>query len=514
MNFILVFNSNDEVLLDNISSVDAVTYKAKSFHRGAFEKLEYITYEYDTWLLGEGVEVVSQQFSLLKGMAIKSQSVNELIGDYIKMDIDITGNGKIHRPCISFHQLYFYESNGCQVIASDLALIIKAVKKYSDNTLLTNFDHDFIRESIDNEWKGRVLLDSTFLQGITRIQPYDNINIKNFNIELLKVKNISDVPIDNNLELLYLDSKEDFYQVLMGRIDNAVSQIIETSGLSKVELRLSGGLDSRAALSVLSKQIDLDVNAMTAGPDDHPDVEIAKELSERLNINHTILNDVNSSADVPASIDDYVNCFKTSLGNWNSNNFRVDNKFSSDVSLYGADNFKRMSLAVITSGNRWFASRVSNTDILPIISLYEVNQISLLGAKYKDAGIPQDFIYYLIEYFSPEINDIPFVGQTLRKSNVAAYRTITESKIMPSHLSQGYFDIDKVIEVLPYLRPVFTNKSLLIMQKMAFKISKALNNIIVNKIFKHLGLSEVELERKRRIAMDFASVAHLKGSDL
>lgn len=514
--------------LDALCSKSVTSYQAKSYNYGKFQKLHFYTYHYDTWLKGEGASIDDEGFSLLKGIAIqnttKRQSSGldqqrEMIGDYLQIDIDEEGNGAITRPLMSFHRLFFYDDGISQILASDAKLIIRAVNQFREGRLGEHFNERFIVDAIENEWVCRKYDDEFFLEGIRRIWPTDEATFKAFNLTVKKLKTLDEISINSDLCEQFVEKKETYYQALMAKIDASVNCIFQQQAITQVTLNLSGGLDSRLALAVLHNMqanYNFELNLQTSGPADHPDVVIAAQLAEALELPFINQSKKHTALDVPLKQEDYIACFSCSLGDWNSNNYRSSKEYAADIELLGADNFKRSSLTMMSSLNRWFASRIANSDLLPILSLFEVNQEALLSSRYstnvEDAH--HDFAYYLIDYFCPQIQEIPYAGQSLRQLNVKPYKTVLDSKIMPSHLTSAYFDEPLVRENLNFYNIGNVPFGLNFLTLLSNYVSKRVRLKLLQKVANKLEAYRLSFERKRRIAMDFASVAQIKGGEL
>lgn len=527
MDFILIINAGDNVNLEALRSTKATSYQAKSFDFSRFQHLQCFTYHYDTWLKGEGVQTSDDYFHLLKGVAIKNVDSNplapdtskNLIGDYLQITINDAGKGEVNRPFISFHRLFYFNDGESQILASDAKLIIRAIKQYSDNPLSNNFNQEFILDAIEHEWIGRKYDDGFFLRGIQRVLPTDKIYCDNFKFFINKQNTLDTIPIDSAIATKFLENKESYYHDLMISIDNSAKSICQNQSFSSVKLNLSGGLDSRLALAVLfklQKELDFEIHLQSSGPDDHPDVVIASKLAEVLNLPFKNNAKRYTSNSVPKSQKDYIDCFSSSLGDWNSNNFRISKNYITDIELLGVDNFKRTTLSSMSSLNRWFASRIANIDLLPILSLYEINQHALLCNRFAQDihDVHHEFAYYLINYFCPEIQEVPYAGQSLKQLTIKPYKTVRDSKVMPSDLVEAYYDPvlikthlgfvtegDGVIKISPLSR---------LLRKVASKFNRYKIDILIKKI----GVYRLDTEQKKRIAMDFSSVAETKGCDL
>ena len=294
-------------------------------------------------------------------------------------------------------------------------------------------------------------------------------------------------------------------------IVNFIAELFKGKGEIEVDLGLTGGLDSRCTLAFLrevGRRTKINIKPRTSGPAEHPDVVIAKEIAISLGLAHehveAPLDDKGKKTlFFPKTVEDYQSCFLVSQGDWNSNNFRPTRQIEKGLVFTGQDNFKRIKEAQVQGINRWYARRMSHTQLIPILANDAVN---ICASIYHYLGTKEsiyEFVYYALKKFEPGLLDIPFVGQSLPMHFVEPYMTVAESKKMPSMLAEAYYDESLILNNLSTL---FYKDNFL--QSLFFKIDRRLNVRFLHNSDK-LPISTLNTQGKKRTAMDFACSSRL-----
>lgn len=502
MSFLLVIKKGggdlgsriDEAYLNGLS---APSYAAEAVSYVGSERVKLWRYDYRAKVPGnEFVSSESGDVYFTEGTAIslesgvvdsktayelaKSQS-DDLQGDYLIFGLDESGNGGFFSTLMSFNRLFFYENDEVAVFSSEIRLIFNSVSDFRGVNVGNFFDFNFIYESIFSEWAERNFSSHTFIEGIRRIPSTTRVNFSDYSYSF---EDCQFDQYDEELGHLYLTNKAEFYDLVMDTLKAAVDRVVGAISDESIEVLLSGGLDSRVSIALLEGAANangIEIKTKCWGPESHPDVVIGKRIAETLRLP---FNNVTGDGKVyiPERISDYQKCISISQGDWNSNNFRTSNQFVKRVVVSGQDNYKRHNWNKIFSMNRWYAARMSYTKTLPILSNNIVNKVALVYGKHNFHHGLFEFVYELLRRFSPSLLEIPFVGMQLPQHPVEPFSTVKESKIMPSHLAKAHWDEELVINCI-----------------VAASESKSEEVFLIDDISTD--------ERKRRIAMDFASIA-------
>ena len=478
-------------------NVDMPTFPAKSCTEFWLDNALLFSWEHESHVSSDSIINDNKRIYALIGTAVDLDSLasdaksiyttldidrnsDSIQGDYLCFSIDEYGNGKFFNPLMSFNRLFMYETNDFYAFSSEIRLIYNSIEDFRKNnkSVIDNFNYNFIYDSIENEWGTRAVPNETFIKGITRIPTTTFLEIKNWEVSF---HDNQFKMLDLSLENKYLTNKDEFYDYTFSLIHDANQYFLSNILNKNIEILMSGGLDSRLNIAILNyfkESLHLTLTSKSYGPIDHPDVEIGQICAETLSIPFKNLTG-DGKLYYPETIEDYYNCASLSQGDWNSNNFRTSRVFVQRIVISGQDNYKRHNWAKIFGMNRWYAARMNYTKTLPIISLPIVNKMALVYGKHIFHNGLFEFSYELLKRFSPDLLEIPLVGMSIPQHYIEPYKTVKESKIMPSHLARAYFDQNLVIECL----------------NLGSNISTV--QINQNEIFAD--------ERKRRIAMDYAS---------
>jgi len=375
-------------------------------------------------------------------------------GDYQLISIDKDGNGFFKTPPLSLRQLFYYEDENCQVLATEIKLIVDGIQKFREKTFVHHFDIDFMEDSIFREWKPRKFPKNTIFKEIKRIFPQD---IKYFNEGRIIIEiNSIDVPewfinaFNKDKNGLY----DDYYKFLLDTTEKSLVSL--KPNIKNIIIGLTGGFDSRlnaAILSKICKKHHIPLISYTAGHDNHPDVILAKKVAKILNIPHFHHTPPNKDFSNTKSYNDYALTFYLAQGDWNSKDYipkyyremssrlspLIDSKVEpaigafpvneSEIYQIGFDGYKRYNQNKIDSGCRWFARRVISHQnfVFPLFfTEYEMWFALLYGEEGKETY--KEFVYEILKRSEPKLLDISFVGDLLPQTDIDTYLTEIDSK--------------------------------------------------------------------------------------
>ncbi|AXV40754.1 hypothetical protein [Methanobacterium sp. BAmetb5] len=358
-----------------------------------------------------------------------------LLGDYQIISIDKEANGFIRTPPLSVRQLFHYEDENCDVISTEIKLIVDGIQKFRERPFVHHFDYDFIEDSVFREWTPRYFPRNTIFKEIKRIFPQDTKYFKEGKI-LLEIKESIEVPqwfreLFNNNKLKLFD---EYYDSLISFVEaNLVSL---KPNFEKITLGLTGGLDSRLTAAILSpicKKHGISFECSTSGQDTHPDVVIAKKVAKVLNVKHFHVVPQNNKRPNTNEYKEYALTFYMAQGDWNSKDFVIGytRKISnfSVIAQLGMDAFKRYTIDKIYSGNRWFARRIlfHKNFFFPLFFTEYETWFALLYAEHGDEDVFKEFVYEILKRSEPKLLTIPFAGDSLPQTDVEPYLTKLDS---------------------------------------------------------------------------------------
>lgn len=377
----------------------------------------------------------------------------DLMGDYQIISIDKNGGGYIKTPPIGLKQLFFYEDEHCEVIATEIQLIVDVVNKFREKNFVHYFDPDFIEDSIFREWSHRNYPQNTIFKEIKRIFPYDNKYFKED--KLVTEQKLLEIPLWFK-EAYSKDKKQlynDYYGILLKFVE--LNLVKYKDNIENFILGLTGGYDSRLSVAIVSKickEHQIPLTCYTSGAFDHPDVNIARKIAQKLNIKHFHHLPDNDRFKNAETYDDYIRTFYMAQGDWNSNDYvpyyerkissrespLIDNTINPAIGAYpvneheiyhlGLSFYKRNSLSGIYDSNRWTGRRVSSQGsfIFPLVGTkYEL----WFGLLFADAAQDyREFIYEILKRCEPELLNIPAVGDKIPQSCVEPYLKTIDSK--------------------------------------------------------------------------------------
>lgn len=488
-------NSNSlPVDVDVLNDPTSVTYPAKSADLVQSGNVSIWMYSRDSKVPTNEPVISENGIFLTKGTAIieergiadseetfnhLSKNNTQVQGDYLLFGLKNNGNGEIFTTTMTFCPLFVHQSSTHTVLSTDIGLLNKCLTSRKKANILQFFDVDYIYESIENEWGTRVFPEKTMFRDISRALTTTRYRFNNYE---LSSKSVQYNLLRKDLEELYLSDKQLFYDHCFEIIEKSIRAVFDQLRGSKIELLMSGGLDSRLS-TVLVNHIASDYNislyATMFGPEDHPDVVIGKRVTDLMKIPSE-----NKTGDgkiwKPRSIEDYRRGMEVSWGDWSSNNWRTSKIFQERLVISGQDNYKRHNWAKIFSMNRWYAARMSYTSTIPILSHQIINDMILIYGKHDFHNAMFEFAYELMKRYNPSVLEIPLVGMEIPQHPIPAYSSVRESKMMPSIDAEAFFDEGLAISLLNELN---FNEDRFV----------TIENILADK-------------RKRRIIMDFASI--------
>lgn len=481
----------DTMVLNNPKSV---TYPARSADLIQNETVSIWMYSRDSKVPTNKPVINEKGIFLTKGTAIVDgegildseetfrrirKNKNMVQGDFLLFGLKSDGNGELFTTTMTFCPLFVHQCATHTILSTDLGLLNKCLLNRQQRNLVDFFDVDYIFESIENEWGTRVFPEKTMFKDISRALTTTRYWFEGYK---LMSKSVQFDLFRDDLEKLYLKDKELFYDHCFSIIERSIRSVFQELKNSKIELLMSGGLDSRLStvlVNHLAKDYDISLYATMFGPEDHPDVVIGKKITDLMNIPSE-----NKTGDgkiwKPRSIEDYRRGMEVSWGDWSSNNWRTSKIFQERLVISGQDNYKRHNWAKIFSMNRWYAARMSYTSTIPILSHQIINDMILIYGKHDFHKAMFEFAHELMKRYNPDVLEIPLVGMEIPQHPIPAYSSVRESKMMPSIDAEAFFDEQLAISLLNQLN---------------FHVDRivTIDSILADK-------------RKRRIVMDFASL--------
>jgi len=483
---------------DYLNSNSAPTFVSEQYHSLGNDRVKLFFYDHGSEIPGDSYIQDDEGLYFTFGASIdletnksdaksvfkklqQNRHSDEIQGDFVSLGLDTNGDGALYSTLMTFNRIFYYEDENVFVFSSEIKLMFNSLNCFRKGGVCDFLNLDFINDSIHNEWTEREFPDYTMMNGIKRLHSTMFVTFNGYKPTFS----------DNQFKLydkkwggLYTNNKKKFYDELFEIIERANKAFLNQLAGKTIEVLMSGGLDSRltvAILSALAPQYNITLTSKSWGPVDHPDVIIGKRVAETLGISFKNLHG-DGELFYPQKIEDFKRCIKLSQGDWNSNDFRTSNVFVKRIVVSGQDNYKRHNWAKIYGMNRWYAARMQYTKTLPIISIEIVNKIALVYSKHNFHNGLFEFSHELLQRFAPSLLDIPLVGMSIPQHFVEPYSTVAKSKTMPSQEVEAYWDPSLVSEAL-------------VLNKNAKSCKHEFNiNLVAND------------KRKRRIAMDFASM--------
>lgn len=250
--------------------------------------------------------IANDEFTIYYGG--KNLSVNH---NFLSAGIFLKNNIITHKPVFKNHESFLREYTGhyACVYFSDRKIIIfndlLGIREFfifkSKEYIIFASSPDLIAKIIEIEinfkaFAGRWLLENQFgysciYDKIERYLSNSCLEINLDNLDIIETKNKSLNFINNDkIKLIPLLTKK--------------LKALNHSG-KKIKLMLSGGLDSRFLLALCLKS-EIEFEAVSVGPSDHPDNSTAKELCKIYNIKYTNFEILLDKVDITKSITDFV----------------------------------------------------------------------------------------------------------------------------------------------------------------------------------------------------------------
>lgn len=381
----------------------------------------------------------------------------EFLGDYQLISIDKKGSGFIKTPPISVRQLFYYEDENCNVISTEIKLIVDGIQKFREKSFVHHFDFDFFEDSVFREWTTRNFPQNTIFKEIKRIFPQDTKYFRDCNILIERKESIK---LPQWFKGSYYTNKQKLFDEYYNNLINfAEKNLISLKpNFEKITLGLTGGLDSRLTAVIFSqicKKHGISFECSTSGQHAHPDVVIAKKVAKVLNIKHSHVVPQNNKIPNTKDYKDYVLTFYIAQGDFNSKNFVIgyNRKISnfSVITQLGMDAFKRCTMDRIYSFNQWFARRIlfHKNFFFPLFFTEYEAWFALLYAEQDDDDAFKEFVYEILKRSEPKLLTVPFAGDSLPQTDVEPYLT----KLDSTHHEKDPFlwDFDYVYEKLKHI---------------------------------------------------------------
>ena len=361
----------------------------------------------------------------------------ELLGDYQLIAIDKGGEGFIKTPPLSVRQLFHYKDEKCEVLSTEIKLIVDGIKKFREKPFVNHFDYDFIEDSVFREWTPRELPQKTIFKEIKRIFPQDTKYFREGNIV---VERKASVKLPQWFRESYKNNKhklfDEYYEGLINFVETNLVRL--KPNFRKITLGLTGGLDSRLTASILSpicKKHEISFECSTSGQDTHPDVVIAKKVAKVLDVKHFHVVPQNNKRPNTNEYKDYALTFYMAQGDWNSKDFVIGyNRKISNLSVIaqlGMDGYKKDELYKIAYANRWYGRRIlfHKNFFFPLFFTEYETWFALLYAENGGEDAFKEFVYEILKRSEPELLTIPFAGDSLPQTDLEPYLKVIDSKI-------------------------------------------------------------------------------------
>ncbi|HOI39387.1 MAG TPA: hypothetical protein PL168_01540 [Methanobacterium sp.] len=366
----------------------------------------------------------------------------ELLGDYQLIAIDKGGEGFIKTPPLSVRQLFHYKDEKCEVLSTEIKLIVDGIKKFREKPFVNHFDYDFIEDSVFREWTPRELPQKTIFKEIERVMPYDTKYFKEGKLIIKK----KDIEIPQWFKDRYKESKaelfNDYYKSLVNFVESNLIRL--KPNIEKICLGLTGGFDSRLSASILSKickKHNIPFECQTSGQNTHPDVVIAKKVAQVLDVKLTSIKHTDDIVSFPymgpntTNYCDYISNFYMAHGDFNSKDYvSTYNRKILNLSLLlmiGMDGYKKDELYKIAYANRWYGRRIlfHKNFFFPLFFTEYETWFALLYAENGGEDAFKEFVYEILKRSEPELLTIPFAGDSLPQTDLEPYLKVIDSKI-------------------------------------------------------------------------------------
>lgn len=338
-------------VINNYKSVDH-TFKIinNDYTFGVYYTNEYTDYPYSTDLNSLFCPV--GQFAISKSSiqkAINTYSTDDfkeyfskLSGAYSISNVNLIKNDiDVYTHVIRAESVYLYKDENLMVVGSDPLL----VSIFSNEKLTPIFDASNFVSYLE---QGYFADENTPFKNVNCLPANSHIKINSRGIQITE--------IDNTYEIAFTfpESEELFEEITTSFVNSF--NVVESKG-NVITSDLTGGKDSRVVLLALLEN-GFNVNTRTTGFKDHPDVIIAKELAELLNVPHKVnQRKVNSSNQITIDLTKRLE----TITNASSGMLSAYDSVVTRTHFDDHKNFNGVGASVITGGFNKFNKNIKST---------------------------------------------------------------------------------------------------------------------------------------------------------
>ena len=355
------------------------------------------------------------------------------VGDFQLIKLTSDNNGIVYKPNASFFPLFYYEDEYCFLLSNELKLIVDGLTKFSNNKFSDFYDVEYIDDLIKKGDDKNSTYRNTLFYNIKRILPQDEVKIEN---NQLIITEHDEIKIPAWFEEWYFEDKDslyDWYVESLLKYSDDFFYFIKDD-VSHIDCPITGGFDSRLAISVLSifsKKYNIDLSSSTVGSDDFPDVVIGKRVANTLNILWQHQSHEKYEKYLPSNFEDYASVVFQSQGDWDSYDYfqfeygRHNIKDLKTFGQLGLDLYKRDTFSSIIKYNRWFSRRgLTNSNFfLPLFATnLELNFALLYSKHFPKQEVYKEFVYEVLKRINPDLLEIPFAFDKLPQLDIEEYK--------------------------------------------------------------------------------------------
>lgn len=165
----------------------------------------------------------------------------------------------------------FYAVTDEHVFISNRLILVGFAKNKGDLRQL-EMDDEFLIEYLSY---GHSISDKTPISGVQMLNPRTCLSVWNGNVKIIEAPELDPVEISETE-----DPRMHGVSELLSALRDSTSFLAETQPNKPVQLRLSGGKDSRLVLGLMREKPELKVTAVTQGDEDSEQVKVAAEIAE------------------------------------------------------------------------------------------------------------------------------------------------------------------------------------------------------------------------------------------
>lgn len=293
-----IVKSVGDYILDN--AVGMLTFAPTATTRwqtsGGAQPIEVIV-----WHNGElGAVQASRDFKLSLGWAkdIRGHS----FGEYLTIDIDAQGNGRIDRNKTGIYGLYSARTKlGSCDIVSDVSSLCAFL---AQGTTSLEYNKDFMATALAVGWP---MFDAVFFKGVTVIKPGQEPRFIGGRLREASEPSI-DCWWDDDLHQQFKSDPDGFWDQRTAELVEMVSDFFQPDGAPKSStFALSGGKDSRLLIAALLKYPKFkDVLIRTIGSPYSGDVLAATEICKHYDLRHQVVDTVFSEIDLGKALREHL----------------------------------------------------------------------------------------------------------------------------------------------------------------------------------------------------------------